>query len=197
MASMCDQLLRSNNTKELERFLMFRGSNDIHKLERVLSLLPESNQLQKNESVLKARANVAFHVGDFKEVYSILQSNIFSKRKYKELQDLWCNTLYSENEKLRGRGLLSYDANRYLRLKYPLPMTIWDGKIPAPVSRFKLFCLDLRFVFRSITIVASFEFICNFYFLNYRGLFERGCLRGVNTKQVSPRNKEAAASIFP
>ena len=127
MASMCDKLLKSNNTKELERFLMFMSKNNINKLARVLSILPESHQLQKNDSVLKARAKVAFDVGDFKEVYSILQSNTFSKLHHKELQDLWCNTLYLENEKLRGRPL-SYVDKWYLCRQFPLPMTLWDSR---------------------------------------------------------------------
>ena len=126
MACICDELLKSNNIKELERFLMFLSKNDIKKLARVLSLLPESNQLQKNESVLKARAKVAFNVRDFKEVYSILQSNNFSKRNHKALQKLWYDAHY-ESEKVHGQSLFNEGKLR-LREKFPLPNTLLDGK---------------------------------------------------------------------
>ena len=126
-AEMAYKLLRSNNNEELERFLVFLSSNNVKTLERVLSLIPESNQLQKNESVLKARAAVAFHLGDFKEVYSILQSNKFSERNHQELQKLWYDAHYLEAEMVRGRPLPN-GSKWYFRQKFPLPMTIWDGE---------------------------------------------------------------------
>ena len=134
MACMCDYLLRSNHTEELEYFLLFLSNSNNNKLARVLSLLPETSPLQKNESVLKARAKVAFDVGDYKEVYSILQSQKFSKRNHKALQKLWYDAQYSENEKLHGKPLCTEGKLR-LREKFPLPKTILSGK---ETSRFSV-----------------------------------------------------------
>ena len=103
------------------------NSNDISKLVRILSSLPESHRLQENELVRKARATVAFHVGDFKEVYSILQRNNFSELHHEELQKLSFDVHYVEAEKVRGR-ILNKRAKVYLSRKFPLPMTIWDGQ---------------------------------------------------------------------
>jgi hypothetical protein len=59
----------------------------------------------KNESVLKAKAVVAFHRGNFKELYKIMESNNFSPHNHPKLQALWLKAHYIEAEKLRGRPL--------------------------------------------------------------------------------------------
>ena len=104
--------------------MTFLNNKDFSKLERALSSLPESHRLQENELVLKARAIVAFHVGDFKEVYSILQSNMFSELHHKELQKLWYDVHYLKAETVRGRPLGKW-GKFHLRKKFPPPTTIW------------------------------------------------------------------------
>ncbi|KAK3093858.1 hypothetical protein FSP39_021129 [Pinctada imbricata] len=103
-----------------------QGGN-IDRLARFLWSLPACEHLHKNESVLKAKAVVAFHRGNFKELYKILESNNFSPHNHPKLQALWLKAHYIEAEKLRGRPLGAVGKYR-VRRKFPLPRTIWDGE---------------------------------------------------------------------
>ncbi|XP_013414609.1 homeobox protein six1a [Lingula anatina] len=103
-----------------------QGGN-IERLARFLWSLPACEHLHKNESVLKAKAVVAFHRGNFKELYKILESNQFSQHNHPKLQALWLKAHYIEAEKLRGRPLGAVGKYR-VRRKFPLPRTIWDGE---------------------------------------------------------------------
>lgn len=80
-----------------------------------------------NESVLKAKAVVAFHRGHFKELYHLLEHHPFSPQNHAKLQNLWLKAHYVEAEKLRGRPLGAVGKYR-VRRKFPLPHTIWDGE---------------------------------------------------------------------
>ena len=107
-------------------------SGDIERLGRFLWSLPVAHpnieDLNKNESVQRAKAIVAFHLGNFKELYRILESSKFhTKESHMKLQTLWLEAHYQEAEKLRGRPLGPVDKYR-VRKKYPLPRTIWDGE---------------------------------------------------------------------
>jgi hypothetical protein len=75
------------------------------RLARFLWSLPGCEKLQKNESVLKAKAVVAFHRCNFKELYKILETHQFSPHNHPKLQALWLKAHYIEAEKLRGRPL--------------------------------------------------------------------------------------------
>ncbi|XP_076308751.1 uncharacterized protein LOC143224211 [Tachypleus tridentatus] len=101
------------------------GDND--RLARFLWSLPSIEQLRCKESVLRARATVAFHQGNYKELYTILESHNFDYFHHLELQQMWYKAHYREAEKIRGRPLGAVDKYR-LRRKYPLPKTIWDGE---------------------------------------------------------------------
>ncbi|XP_060080677.1 homeobox protein SIX1-like isoform X1 [Ylistrum balloti] len=103
-----------------------QGGN-IDRLARFLWSLPACEHLHKNESVLKAKAVVAFHRGNFKELYKILEINNFSPHNHPKLQALWLKAHYIEAEKLRGRPLGAVGKYR-VRRKFPLPRTIWDGE---------------------------------------------------------------------
>lgn len=94
---------------------------------RFLWSLPPGELLRGGESVLMARAAVAFHRGAYHELYSILEGHPFSPRRHPELQQMWFKSHYREAEKIRGRPLGAVDKYR-LRKKYPLPKTIWDGE---------------------------------------------------------------------
>ena len=84
-------------------------------------------ELAKNEYVLRARAVIAFHHGNYRELYQILENNQFEKHWHPKLQTFWQEAHYRENEKVRGRQLGPVDKYR-LRKKFPLPRTIWDGE---------------------------------------------------------------------
>uniref|UniRef100_UPI00398F3BB6 homeobox protein SIX1-like n=1 Tax=Pristiophorus japonicus TaxID=55135 RepID=UPI00398F3BB6 len=99
----------------------------IERLGRFLWSLPACDHLHKNESVLKAKAAVAFHRGNFRELYKILESCQFSIQSHPKLQQLWLKAHYTEAEKLRGRPLGAVGKYR-VRRKFPLPRTIWDGE---------------------------------------------------------------------
>ncbi|XP_004522031.1 homeobox protein SIX3 [Ceratitis capitata] len=100
---------------------------DIEKLTTFLCSLPASELFKTNESVLRARALVAYHRGQFHELYNLLETQCFSVKYHVDLQNLWFQAHYKEAEKVRGRPLGAVDKYR-LRKKYPLPKTIWDGE---------------------------------------------------------------------
>ncbi|KAK2709474.1 homeobox protein SIX6-like [Artemia franciscana] len=106
-------------------------SGDIERLGRFLWSLPVAHpnlgELSSNESVLRARALVAFHMGSYRELYHIVESHRFTKDSHSKLQALWLEAHYLEAEKLRGRPLGPVDKYR-VRKKFPLPRTIWDGE---------------------------------------------------------------------
>ncbi|ELU17231.1 hypothetical protein CAPTEDRAFT_180303 [Capitella teleta] len=106
---------------------VLQNSGNIERLARFLWSLPACEHLHKNESVLKAKAVVAFHRGNFKELYKILESQTFSPHNHPKLQALWLKAHYIEAEKLRGRPLGAVGKYR-VRRKFPLPRTIWDGE---------------------------------------------------------------------
>ncbi|XP_076045030.1 homeobox protein ceh-32-like [Oratosquilla oratoria] len=106
-------------------------SGDLDRLGRFLWSLPVAHphlqDLNKHEAVLRARALVAFHVGNFRELYAIIESQRFSKSSHARLQALWLEAHYQEAERLRGRPLGPVDKYR-VRKKFPYPRTIWDGE---------------------------------------------------------------------
>ena len=106
---------------------VLQNSGNIERLARFLWSLPACEHLHKNESVLKAKAVVAYHRGNFKELYKILESHQFSPHNHQKLQQLWLKAHYVEAEKLRGRPLGAVGKYR-VRRKFPLPRTIWDGE---------------------------------------------------------------------
>lgn len=106
-------------------------SGDIERLARFLWSLPVAHpniaELGKCESVLRARAIVSYHSGNFRDLYHILESHKFGKNSHAKLQAMWLESHYQEAEKLRGRPLGPVDKYR-VRKKFPLPRTIWDGE---------------------------------------------------------------------
>lgn len=101
---------------------------DIKRLGRFLWSLPSNiDAIQNNESVLKARALLHFHNGEFKQLYKLLETHHFSPSSHAKLQDLWLNAHYIEAEKFRGKPLGAVGKYR-IRRKFPLPRTIWDGE---------------------------------------------------------------------
>ncbi|XP_051504672.1 homeobox protein SIX6a isoform X1 [Myxocyprinus asiaticus] len=116
VAGVCETLEESGDVERLGRFLWS------------LPVAPSACEvLGKNESVLRARAVVAFHEGNFRELYHILENHKFTKDSHAKLQALWLEAHYQEAEKLRGRPLGPVDKYR-VRKKFPLPRTIWDGE---------------------------------------------------------------------
>lgn len=101
---------------------------DIERLGRFLWSLPSNIEaIQNNESVLKARALLHFHNGEFKQLYKLLETHHFNPSSHAKLQDLWLNAHYIEAEKFRGKPLGAVGKYR-IRRKFPLPRTIWDGE---------------------------------------------------------------------
>uniref|UniRef100_A0A8C4DHJ9 Sine oculis homeobox homolog 1a n=1 Tax=Dicentrarchus labrax TaxID=13489 RepID=A0A8C4DHJ9_DICLA len=79
------------------------------------------------ESVLKAKAAVAFHQDRFTDLYTLLKGFPFSPRSQPLLQQLWLRAHYIEAERQKGRPLGAVGKYR-VRRKFPLPHTIWDGE---------------------------------------------------------------------
>ncbi|MBN3310377.1 SIX4 protein, partial [Amia calva] len=113
VACLCEALLQAGNVERLGRFLS--------------TIPPSAELLRGNETLLKAKALVAFHQEEFKELYSILESHDFHPANHSFLQELYLQARYKEAERSRGRSLGAVDKYR-LRKKFPLPKTIWDGE---------------------------------------------------------------------
>lgn len=84
---------------------VLQQAGSVERLGRFLWSLPQCTRLQRHESVLKAKAIVAFHRCNFKQLYQILESNTFSPHNHPKLQALWLKAHYIEAERLRGRAL--------------------------------------------------------------------------------------------
>ena len=106
---------------------VLQNGGNVERLARFLWSLPACEHLHRNESVLKAKAVVAFARGQFKDLYRLLESHQFSAHNHPKLQALWLRAHYAEAEKQRGRPLGAVGKYR-VRRKFPLPRTIWDGE---------------------------------------------------------------------
>ncbi|XP_029302784.1 LOW QUALITY PROTEIN: SIX homeobox 9 [Cottoperca gobio] len=122
VACVCEVLLQSGCMDRLAGFL--------RTLLPPLSLASSSFSSPRPgelESVLKAKAAVAFHQGRFSDLYTLLEGFPFSPQSHPLLQQLWLRAHYTETEKQRGRPLGAVGKYR-IRRKFPLPHTIWDGE---------------------------------------------------------------------
>lgn len=120
VACVCEVLLQSGSMDRLSSFLCslpsISSSSSVY-----------LGMAQSQESMLKARAAVAFHHCRFAELYALLEGNTFSPRSHPLLQQLWLRAHYMEAELQRGRPLGAVGKYR-IRRKFPLPRTIWDGE---------------------------------------------------------------------
>uniref|UniRef100_A0A914RP58 Homeobox domain-containing protein n=1 Tax=Parascaris equorum TaxID=6256 RepID=A0A914RP58_PAREQ len=110
IVKVCEQLEEAGNVERLAAFLWTVSHQPYG--EEV------SNVLRANESVLRAKALVCFHMGNFQEMYRILESHKFTNGSHSKLQAMWQEAHYQEAEKLRGRSLL---REWYLQDPYPNP----------------------------------------------------------------------------
>lgn len=118
VACVCEVLLQSGCMDRLAGFLCTLPP----------ASLPASSPCPGElESVLKAKAAVAFHQGRFPDLYTLLEGFPFSPRSHPLLQQLWLRAHYIEAERQRGRPLGAVGKYR-VRRKFPLPHTIWDGE---------------------------------------------------------------------
>ncbi|XP_034025109.1 SIX homeobox 9 [Thalassophryne amazonica] len=118
VACVCEVLLQSGCVEHLAGFLCTLPP----------ALLTSSCSCPGDlESVLKAKAAVAFHQGCFSDLYTLLEGFPFSTRSHSLLQQLWLRAHYMEAEMQRGRPLGAVGKYR-VRRRFPLPDTIWDGE---------------------------------------------------------------------
>jgi len=66
-----------------------KKSGQIEKLSKFIWSLPQCDSLQKHESILKAKAVVYFHKGNFRELYKILETHNYMPENHLKLQQLW------------------------------------------------------------------------------------------------------------
>uniref|UniRef100_G3R3F2 SIX homeobox 4 n=1 Tax=Gorilla gorilla gorilla TaxID=9595 RepID=G3R3F2_GORGO len=92
VACVCEALQQGGNLDRLARFLWS---------------LPQSDLLRGNESLLKARALVAFHQGIYPELYSILESHSFESANHPLLQHESDGNPSTEDESSKGHEDLS------------------------------------------------------------------------------------------
>jgi len=82
---------------------VLQSSGDVERLARFLWSLPMCQQIQECESVLKARAIVAFARGQYRELYRLLETHQFSAHNHPKLQSLWLKVRQSTFTVLDGR----------------------------------------------------------------------------------------------
>nr|CDS29661.1 sine oculis homeobox 1/2 [Hymenolepis microstoma] len=104
---------------------VLQQSGDYSRLKRFIENIGETGN--NNESLLSAKATLAFNEGRFTEMYAILESHVFSQSLHQRLQNLWMQAHYMEEERVKGRPLGAVAKYR-VRRKFPLPRTIWDGE---------------------------------------------------------------------
>nr|XP_046245155.1 SIX homeobox 9 isoform X2 [Scatophagus argus] len=121
VACVCEVLLQSGRMDRLSGFLRTLPPPS---LSSSSSPSPCPGEL---ESVLRAKAAVAFHQGRFADLYALLEGFPFSPHSQPLLQQLWIRAHYTEAERQRGRPLGAVGKYR-VRRKFPLPHTIWDGE---------------------------------------------------------------------
>ncbi|XP_071352335.1 SIX homeobox 9 isoform X2 [Trachinotus anak] len=122
VACVCEVLLQSGCMDHLAGFLRTLPAPSFSSSSTSSSPCPG-----ELESVLKAKAAVAFHQGHFSELYTLLEGFSFSPRSHPLLQQLWLQAHYIEAERQKGQPLGAVGKYR-VRRKFPLPHTIWDGE---------------------------------------------------------------------
>lgn len=82
-------------------------ARDMDKLAKFLNTLPISHLSTDgaSEIILRAKCEVAFSKGNFKEVYNILETCNFSSNYHTHLQGMWYKAHYKEAERVRQRPL--------------------------------------------------------------------------------------------
>ena len=70
-----------------------KKSGQIEKLSKFIWSLPQCDSLQKHESILKAKAVVYFHKGNFRELYKILETHNYMPENHLKLQQLWLKVI--------------------------------------------------------------------------------------------------------
>jgi len=84
---------------------VLQNGGNVDRLARFLWSLPSNARLHSSESVLVAKAVVAFSRGQYRDMYALLESHNFSVQNHAKLQSLWLKGHYAEVEKIRGRPL--------------------------------------------------------------------------------------------
>ena len=69
--------------------IIIQKAGQIEKLSKFIWSLPQCDSLQKHESILKAKAVVYFHKGNFRELYRILETHNYMPENHLRLQQLW------------------------------------------------------------------------------------------------------------
>lgn len=104
---------------------VLQQSGDYTRMKHFVESIGDS--ARNNESLLCAKATLAFNEGRFVDLYGILESHAFSPTWHQRLQNLWMQAHYMEEERVKGRPLGAVAKYR-VRRKFPLPRTIWDGE---------------------------------------------------------------------
>lgn len=85
VAQVCESLEENGNVERLRRFLWGVQGNP---------MLCEA--MNRNETFLRSRAIVAFGLGNYRELYNILESHKFTKASHVKLQNMWLEAHYQE-----------------------------------------------------------------------------------------------------
>ncbi|KAI1893232.1 hypothetical protein AGOR_G00121580 [Albula goreensis] len=168
IACVCEVLLQGGSVERLASFL---------------ATLPSWPALQGQESVLKARAAVAFHQGRFPELYALLEGFPFSPRSHPLLQQLWLRAHYLEAERQRGRPLGAW-ASTASAASFPCPEPSGTEKRPATASR-KQLVLKFHASHREKSRSVLREWYCHKPYPSPREKRDLAAATGLTATQVS------------
>ncbi|VDD87736.1 unnamed protein product [Enterobius vermicularis] len=111
----CEALYKAKDGKKLMELF---GQNGINFLRY---------RYHHSNSVIRAYLYMLYHCQRYDEFFQAIASHRFEQKYFKELQDLWYEAHYAQNEQRRQKELGAVEKYR-LRQKYKPPMTIWDGE---------------------------------------------------------------------
>lgn len=163
---------------DIVRFCEYLEKNgELDRLNRFLWSLPYSvKEISDSESIAVFRAVAAFHVGDFHELYRILEGRPFSETSHGKLQRLWFKARYVEAEKCRKRSLDAVAKYR-IRRKYPSPKTISTGREKSYCFQEKTrkFLNEVCVLQRFLALVTRPNIICSRLLKSCSMLLKTGC----------------------
>lgn len=115
-------------------------AGDLDRLARFISSLEPTELAAGGESVLRARAAVAFHQGRYTDLFTILEGHHFEPAGHPWLQQMWYRAHYAEAEKARGRPLGQYtivrseDTHYCSRALVVLLLSFFFKDVPSSVT---------------------------------------------------------------
>ncbi|KAI6213285.1 hypothetical protein M3Y94_00132700 [Aphelenchoides besseyi] len=117
----CRSLHLNQDGKQLSDFF------DAHQQLRQLCELVNYESAEEEVHIYAAYLYTLFYRGQFDELRVEFERSRVKEAYHSELQELWYEMVYAEDERRKNKKLGPVDKYR-LRHKHPPPLSIWDGQ---------------------------------------------------------------------